>query len=217
MLCQMRDAECVNSRGRSVRKGEPVVGREGDAPRVAGKLQLQGNLKELPHGARALNPGNASADGARRLSGLRVRHLERDPHIFQDVVLRLVAAAVAIDDQCGSVLGELAAESVDTRNGQGNRLDNARAAALAQLRGYAGYAGSRHSFSHIFGKFPGKLVHECRPPINRKNVKKENRDYFAWVFSDAGARCSPVKNIHASLATQMGPTNKYTGPWKNAG
>src|SRR5258708_2122166 len=42
-------------------------------------------------------------------------------------------------------------------------------------------------------------------------------DYFVWIFSDAGARCSPVKNVHASLATQMGPTNKYTSPWKKAG
>ena len=155
---------------RGVRESEPVFGREGDAPRVAGKLQLQGDLKELPHSARALNPGNTSADAARRLSSFRVRHLKRDPHILQHVVLGLVAAAVAIDDQRGSALGELAAERVHAGNAQGNGLHNARAAALAQLHRCAGYAGSRHSFSHLLGKFPAKLVHECKPPISCKNV-----------------------------------------------
>ncbi len=170
MLRRMHSSGCVSGGARGVRKSEPVFGRKGDAPRVPRKLQLKRHLEELAHGARPLNPGDASADRAWRLAGFRVRHLERDPHIFQNVVLRLVAAAVAIDDQCGSTLVEGATERVHTRNGQGNRLNNPRAAPLAQLRGCAGYAGSGHTFSHIFGKFPAKLVHECRPSINCKIV-----------------------------------------------
>src|ERR1700687_802854 len=142
MLRQILSTGCVNGGARGVRKGEPVVWRESDAPGVSWKLQLQGHLEELPHGTRALNPGDTSADGTRRLSGFRVWHLKRDPHVFQNVVLRLVAAAVAIDDQRGSALGKRAPEGVHTRNGQGNGLNNARAAPLAQLRGCAGYAAS---------------------------------------------------------------------------
>ena len=89
----------VNYCTRAIRKREPILRRKRDAPGVTGKLQLQGNLKKLAHGTRALNPRNTAADGARRLPGLRVRHLEAHPHIFQDVVLRLIAAAVAIDDE----------------------------------------------------------------------------------------------------------------------
>src|ERR1700682_372151 len=170
MLRQILSTGCVNGGARGVRKGEPVVWRESDAPGVSWKLQLQGHLEELPHGTRALNPGDTSADGARRLSGFRVRHLERDPHVFQNVVLRLVAAAVAIDDQRGGTLSEGATKGVHTRDAEGNRLNNARAAALAHFHGCIGYAGSGHSFTHIFGEFPAKLVHECRPPINCKNV-----------------------------------------------
>src|ERR1700756_932430 len=128
----------VHSRAAGIPEGEPVLGWKSDAPGVAGKLQLQGDLEELADRARALNPGDASADGARRLSGFRMGHLERDPHIFQNVVLRLVAAAVAIDDEGGGTFVEGATECVDTRDGQGNGLNDARAAALAQLRSRAG-------------------------------------------------------------------------------
>src|SRR6266852_847550 len=113
-----------------VGKGEPILRRKSDAPSVAGKLQLQSHLEELPDGARTLNPGDAAADGPRRVSGLRMRYLERDPHIFQDVVLRLVATAVAIDDEGGSTFVEGATERVHTCDAQRNSLNDARAAAL---------------------------------------------------------------------------------------
>src|ERR1700736_792926 len=108
---------------RGVRKSEPVFRWKGDAPGISGDLELQGDLEELADGAWALNPGDASANGARRLSGFGVGHFERDPHIFEHVVLRLVAAPVAINDQGGSSFGEGAAERVYARNGQGNGLN----------------------------------------------------------------------------------------------
>src|SRR5713101_2286895 len=38
--------------------------------------------------------------------------------------------------------------------------------------------------------------------------------YACLVFVFLGARfvCAPVRNIHNSFATQIGPTSKYTGP-----
>src|ERR1700730_712074 len=157
---------------RGVRKSEPVFRWKGDAPGIYWDLELQGDLEELANGAWALNPGDASADGARRLASFGVGHLKRDPHIFEHVVLRLVAAAVAINDQGGSAFIERAAERVHTSNGEGNRLNNARAATLAQLRGGAGYAGSGHRFTHIVGIFPAKFVHECTPSISCKIVNR---------------------------------------------
>src|SRR6266850_6870883 len=155
----------VNYWTRAIRKREPILRRKRDAPGITGKLQLQGNLKELAHSTRALNPCNTAADGTRRLPSLRVRHLEAHPHIFQDVVLRLIAAAVAIDDESRGALIKRPTESIHTRNAQRNGLNNSRAATLTQLRSRAGYTGSGHKFTHIFGKFPAKFVHECRPPI----------------------------------------------------
>src|SRR5260370_14518014 len=124
---------CGPRRATGIPEGEPVLGRKSDAPGVPGKLQLQGDLEELADCARALNPSDASADGTRRLSGLRMGHLERDPHIFQNVVFRLVAAAVAIDDEAGRTFVEGATECVDTRDGQWNGLERARGLPLARM------------------------------------------------------------------------------------
>src|SRR5258708_34741424 len=151
----------VNCWTRAIRKREPILRRKRDAPGVTGKLQLQGNLKELAHGTRALNPCHTAADGARRLPGLRVRHLEAHPHIFQDVVLRLIAAAVTIDDESRRALIKGSTESIHTRNAQRNGLNNSRAATFAQLDSRAAYTGPGHKFTHIFGKFPANFVRDC--------------------------------------------------------
>src|SRR5712675_2535223 len=181
----------VNYWTRAIRKREPILRRKRDAPGVTGKLQLQGNLKELAHGTRALNPCHTAADGARRLPSLRVRHLEAHPHIFQDVVLRLIAAAVAIDDESRGALIKRPTESIHTRNAQRNGLNNSRAATLAQLDSRAGYTASGHKFTHIFGKFPAKFVHECRPSIIfLKSFNRPPRLLRLGIFRRRGAMFS---------------------------
>src|SRR5256885_2123449 len=111
-------------------KREPIFWREGDAPHVAWHFQFQGDLEELPDGARALNPSNAAARGTWGLACLRMGDLEGDPHVFQHVVFGLIAAAVAVDNESGGPLSERPTEGVDSRNRQRNRLNNARASAL---------------------------------------------------------------------------------------
>src|SRR5438270_6347158 len=93
-----------------IRKREPVVRRKRDAPGIARELQFQSDLKELAHRARALNPSHASPDGTRCVPCFRMGHLEGDPHIFQDIVLRLVATSVAIDDERRGALTERPSE-----------------------------------------------------------------------------------------------------------
>ena len=63
-------------------KCEPVFGREGDAPYVAGIFEFEGDLKQLADGAWALDPGDAAADGTGREAGFRMRNFQLDPHIF---------------------------------------------------------------------------------------------------------------------------------------
>jgi hypothetical protein len=58
---------------------------------------------------------------------------QRDPHIFQDVMLGLIARAMAINDQSGGAFLKWAAKRVHTRYGQGHGLHNARAAALLRF------------------------------------------------------------------------------------
>src|SRR5216684_7896449 len=91
---------------RSIRKREPIFRGKSDSPYVAGKFEFERHLEKLAHRARALNPGDAAPHGAGRLAGLGMRHLERDPHILENVVLGLVATAVAIDDERRGALAE---------------------------------------------------------------------------------------------------------------
>src|SRR5579859_4533190 len=79
------------------RRRKPIRRREGNAPGVPGRFQLEGDLEKLPHGAWTLDPSHSPANGSGSLAGFGVRDLESDPHIFQNVVLRLVAAAMAIE------------------------------------------------------------------------------------------------------------------------
>src|SRR5229473_2487217 len=212
MLGDLHRRSRRESRLRSIRKREPIFRGKSDSPYVAGKFEFERHLEKLAHGARALNPSDAAPHGAGRLAGLGMGHFQRHPHIFEDVVLRLVAAAVAIDDERRGALAERTSQRIDAGDHQRDRLHNARAAAFAQFGGSAGYPG--HSVTRVIGKIPAEFVHESKPPIN---CESSSYDCFVREACDAWARCSRVKNDHASLATQIGPTNRYTGPWKNAG
>src|SRR5579862_6771229 len=116
-------------------KADPIFRRKANAPDVAGLLQFQSDLEQLANGARTLNPGHPATHLARRLAGLRMRNLQRHPHVFQHVMLGLEAAAVAVDDQAGSALDERTAQGVHTLDHQRNGLHDARTAALAKLFG----------------------------------------------------------------------------------
>lgn len=119
--------------GRGFLRRKPIGWRKRDSPSVAGNFEFESDLKKLADGARALDPCDAAANGARGLIGFSVRHIERNPHIFQDVVLRLIAAAVAIDDESGSTFGEGTAERVNAGDRERDRLHDARAAAFPQI------------------------------------------------------------------------------------
>ena len=60
-------------------------------------------------------------------------HLEGDPHIFQNIMFRLEAAAVAIDDQCGGALLKRPAERIYTGNSERHGLHNSCCASLLGL------------------------------------------------------------------------------------
>src|ERR1700761_6162388 len=83
-------------RGCGFRLREPIFRRKRDTPDVAGSFEFERNLEKLANGAWALNPRDTTAHGARRFAFLRVRHFELHPHIFQNVMLGLIAAAVAV-------------------------------------------------------------------------------------------------------------------------
>src|SRR3989449_7698482 len=78
---------------------EPILRGKRDSPHVPGIFELERDLKKLADRTRPLNPGDLAANRARLVVRLGVRDFERHPHVFQDVVLGLVARAVAIDDQ----------------------------------------------------------------------------------------------------------------------
>jgi len=78
---------------------KPVTRRKRDAPDISGHFQLDADLKQFANRSRALNPANTRAHSARFAPWFVVGHFKGDPHIFQHVMLGLVTAAVAIDDQ----------------------------------------------------------------------------------------------------------------------
>jgi len=69
-----------------------------------------------------------------------VWNLQLHPHVFQDVVLRLEPATVAVDNQARGPFHEGSAERVDARDHQWNGLHDARASPFAQLS-----TGIRHA------------------------------------------------------------------------
>ncbi len=145
---------CLHLRNlRHIGEGDPILRRKRDAPDVAGNFQLQRHLKKLPHCSRPLNPGNAAAHRARWLADFRVGDLHAHPHVFQDVVFRLVAATMAIDNQRRGPLHEGAPEGVDTRHDKRDRLHDTGAAALPQFRALV-----RGPFGHHFNCLIGKIA-----------------------------------------------------------
>src|SRR5579862_377662 len=125
---------CRNRRAQTFRGREPVCWRERDPPYIAGDFQLDADLEQLAHGSRTLDPCNASTHDAGVALGLGMRHLERHPHIFQDVVLGLVPAAVAVNNERGSSFLERPPERIHASYSERNGLDNARAPPLAKIR-----------------------------------------------------------------------------------
>jgi hypothetical protein len=62
-----------------------------------------------------------------------MRHLKRDPHIFQNIMFGLVAATVTADQKSGSAFLKRAAQRVNAGDRERNGLNNARAAASAKI------------------------------------------------------------------------------------
>ena len=139
-------------------ESEPVFRRKCDAPNVARNLQFQRHLKQLPNRPRPLNPRHSAAYPSRRLPRFLMRYLQLYPHVFQDVVLRLEPATVAVDDQARGPFHEGSAERVDARDHQWNGLHDARAPPFAQLS-----TGIRHALRDhvrgIRGNIVAKIVH----------------------------------------------------------
>src|SRR5271165_2163033 len=110
---------------------KPVFRWKGDAPGIPRHFQFQRDLKQLTDSARPLNPGYFAAYAPGAMPGLWRRHFQVDPHVFQDVVLGLVAAPVTINDEGGGSFGKGAAQGVHAHNIQRYRLHDPGAAALA--------------------------------------------------------------------------------------
>jgi hypothetical protein len=155
----------VNTRyAHTFRGRKPIRWRKGNAPSVPWDFQLQGDLEKLSHSAWTLDPSHSSANSSGSLPGFGVRDFESDPHIFQNVVLRLVAAAVAIDDQRRGAFREGASECINTRNRQRNRLHDPRAASLALFLVLV-----CHRFRHHFRCFVGKIAALFIHPHRRRS------------------------------------------------
>ena len=126
----------------------------------------------------------------------------------------LIAAAVAVDDERRGAFDEGTAEGIDARYHQGNCLHDSRAAAFPQFRAYVGRVLRQH-FDCLVGIVAARIIHANRHPpsvIHMHTAEWHYKSYFVTspcgVESEAGLRCVPVRNIHASLATQIGPTSK---------
>jgi hypothetical protein len=94
--------------------------------------------------------------------GIGVRYLNRNPHVLENIVLRLVAATVAVDDEGGSALLERAAQCIHADNGQRNGLQDARTAPPLAV-GIAIWSGLSHG---IF------LTSERHKPIIRSRMRR---------------------------------------------
>ena len=134
-------------------RSKPIGRREGNAPGVSWVFQLERDLEKLPDRSRPLDPCHSPAHRSRRLAGFGVRDFERDPHVFEDVVLGLVAASVAVDDESRGALGERTSQRVNTRYSERDCLHNPRAAALPQFLVLV-----RDRFRHHFRRFVGKIA-----------------------------------------------------------
>src|SRR5580704_4080697 len=116
-----------------VNRGEPIWRRKCDAPNISGHFHFDANLKKFANSSRALNPGYTSTRGARRLRGIVVRHLKRDPHIFQHVMFGLVAATMTANQKSGSAFLKGTAKRVNAGDGERHGLHDARATASAKI------------------------------------------------------------------------------------
>src|ERR1700721_1318314 len=117
----------------------PVIGRERDAPNVAGRFKFEPNLKKFANGARTLHPNDASLNGVRRPSRFGRRNIQSDRRLLGNVVLRLVLTTVAVHHHGGSALFEGLPQRIHTRHRERHRLHDSRAAALLR----AGIVGQR--------------------------------------------------------------------------
>jgi hypothetical protein len=111
-------------------EGEPIRWGERDSPDIARHLQLYSNLEKLANRPGPLDPGHPRPNHAWVATRLVVRHLDRDPHVLQNVVLGLIPAAMGVNDQRGRSLLEGSPERIDAGYRKWNGLNDARAAAL---------------------------------------------------------------------------------------
>ena len=100
---------------------------------LPGSFQFERHLKKLPHRSRPLNPRHPSTHHSRRLPGIRMRNLQLHPHIFQNIMFRLIAASVTINDQRRSVLRKRTPNGIHAGYRYGYSLHDARAATLLQF------------------------------------------------------------------------------------
>src|ERR1700683_4591630 len=97
---------------------------------------------------RSLDPDHASAHRAQIAAWFGVRYFEGHPHVPQTVVLGLIEAAVAINDQGGGAFLEGAAQSVHADYRYWHSLDNARGPALLNF-GTLLNSGFRHTIPQV--------------------------------------------------------------------
>ncbi len=119
-----RDGNLQFGRGFGLGERKPIARRKSNSPNVSGNFDLHADLKELADRTRTLNPRDARSDTARLPPWFIVGHFERDPHVLQDVVFRLIAGAVAINDQRRGALLKGTAERVHARNRERHGLHN---------------------------------------------------------------------------------------------
>ena len=117
-----------------LREWEPIMLGKGNAPEIAGDLEFNADLEEFPDRARALNPSDARAHRAWLTIRLGVRNLQGDPHIFQDIVLGLVPAAVTTHDDGGGAFLKRAAECVYAGDGHRDCLGDSRTTTFLRLK-----------------------------------------------------------------------------------
>ena len=222
------------------RPGEPILRWKRHAPAVSGHFQLCANLEQFANGARTLNPGDSGADIPGLAVGVGVRDLHVDKAVFRDVVLGLVAAAVAINQQRGRALAKRLAQRVLASHRQGNGLNNARAAAplcarfvFRTLKMLYHNDTSPHAtlqpckverrIAPCQGKRPCRPVPayesvnaalECFQDARFGKIEEFQRRSALGDGLEAPAPSSewPVNHSFISRATHSGPTRKYTGP-----
>src|SRR5262249_37436799 len=120
---------------------------------------------------------------------------------------RLIAAAVAIDDERGGAFGERPAESIHTRHQDGDGLDDSRAAPFPQL--HTGIQCCvRHHFRRFIGEFAAQVVHESR---HRPLRSKRERYSFSAIASSVYLP-RPVRGVFRSGTTMLPSSPRWAQP-----